>query len=141
MEFNKLGQKRRPQCPLPNLVFFGLITKQNWPIRQKGGTLYPGARYVAPWASCFQGSLGNESERGTNKSLREPLRDLFAPRSDSFPMNPPPPPPKKKKKHHFLNGFIDTWSNCWTLCIIWLLVMKSLLTILHAHILKACTCM
>ena len=24
-----------------------------WPIRQKGGTLYSGARYVALWASCF----------------------------------------------------------------------------------------
>ena len=24
-----------------------------WPIRQKGGTLYSGAQYVALWASCF----------------------------------------------------------------------------------------
>ena len=24
-----------------------------WPIRQKGGTLYSGARYVALWASCY----------------------------------------------------------------------------------------
>ena len=36
-------------------VFFGLIGKTRWPpwpIRQKGGTLYSGARYVALWASC-----------------------------------------------------------------------------------------
>ena len=32
------------------------ISKQKWPpwlIRQKGSTLYSGARYVALWASCF----------------------------------------------------------------------------------------
>ena len=37
-------------------VFFGLISKQKcppWPIPQKGGTLYSGARYVALWASCL----------------------------------------------------------------------------------------
>ena len=37
-------------------VFFGRISKQKrppWPIPQKGGTLYSGARYVALWASCF----------------------------------------------------------------------------------------
>ena len=37
-------------------VFFGQIGKTRWPpwpIRQKGGTLYSGARYVALWASCF----------------------------------------------------------------------------------------
>ena len=36
-------------------VFFRLISKQKclpWPIPQKGGTLYSGARYVALWASC-----------------------------------------------------------------------------------------
>ena len=36
-------------------VFFGPIGKTRWPpwpIRQKGGTLYSGARYVALWASC-----------------------------------------------------------------------------------------
>ena len=36
-------------------VYFGLIGKTSWlpwPIRQKGGTLYSGARYVALWASC-----------------------------------------------------------------------------------------
>ena len=36
-------------------VFFGQISKQKWPpwpIPQKGGTLYSGARYVALWASC-----------------------------------------------------------------------------------------
>ena len=38
-------------------VFFGLISKQKcppWPIPQKGGTLYLGARYVALWASCYE---------------------------------------------------------------------------------------
>ena len=37
-------------------VFFGPISKQNctpWPISQRGGTLYSGARYVALWASCL----------------------------------------------------------------------------------------
>ena len=37
-------------------VFFRPIGKTRWrpwPIRQKGGTLYSGARYVALWASCF----------------------------------------------------------------------------------------
>ena len=37
-------------------VFFGLISKQKcppWPISQRGGTLYSGARYVALLASCF----------------------------------------------------------------------------------------
>ena len=36
-------------------VFFGRIQKKRWPpwpIRQKGGRLYSGARYVALWASC-----------------------------------------------------------------------------------------
>ena len=37
-------------------VFLGPISKQKcppWPIPQKGGTLYSGARYVALWASYF----------------------------------------------------------------------------------------
>ena len=37
-------------------VFFGPISIQKWlpwPIHQKAGTLYSGARYVALWASCF----------------------------------------------------------------------------------------
>ena len=37
-------------------VFFGPISRQKcppWPISQRGGTLYSGARYVALWASCF----------------------------------------------------------------------------------------
>ena len=37
-------------------LFFGLISKQKcppWPIPQKGGTLYSGARYVALWAFCL----------------------------------------------------------------------------------------
>ena len=37
-------------------VFFGLISKQkwtSWPIRQKVGTLYSGARYDALCVSCF----------------------------------------------------------------------------------------
>ena len=38
-------------------MFFGLIEKTRWPlwpIRQKDGTLYSGARYLALWASCLQ---------------------------------------------------------------------------------------
>ena len=37
-------------------VFFEPISKQKclpWPIPQKGGILYSGARYVALWASCY----------------------------------------------------------------------------------------
>ena len=37
-------------------VFYRRISKQKcppWPIPQKGGTLYSGARYVALWASCY----------------------------------------------------------------------------------------
>ena len=34
-------------------VFFGPIGKTRWPIRQIGGTLYSGARYVALWAPCY----------------------------------------------------------------------------------------
>ena len=37
-------------------VFFRPISKQkcpHWPISQRGGTLYSGARYVALWASCL----------------------------------------------------------------------------------------
>ena len=40
-------------------VFFRPIGKTRWPpwpICQKGGTLYSGARYVALWASCFSDS-------------------------------------------------------------------------------------
>ena len=38
-------------------VFWGPISKQQcplWPIPQKGGKLYSGARYVVLWASCFK---------------------------------------------------------------------------------------
>ena len=38
------------------VVFFSLMSKLKllpWPICQKGGTLYSGARYVALWASCL----------------------------------------------------------------------------------------
>ena len=41
-------------------VFFGPISKQKcppWPISQRGGTWYSGARYVALWASCCVGFL------------------------------------------------------------------------------------
>ena len=44
-------------------VFFGPIGKTRWPpwpIRQKGGTLYSGARYVALWASCLIVVLGHK---------------------------------------------------------------------------------
>ena len=56
MEFNESWPEARSQRPLPSLLFFRPISKQNWPpwpIRLKGGTLYSGARYVALWASCF----------------------------------------------------------------------------------------
>ena len=42
--------------PSTKFVFFWPISKQKcppWPIPQKGGTLYSGARYVALWASCL----------------------------------------------------------------------------------------
>ena len=37
------------------LFFFGHSKQKwpTWPIHQKGGTLYSGARYVALWASCY----------------------------------------------------------------------------------------
>ena len=41
-------------------VVFGQISKQKclpWPIPQKGGTLFSGARYVALWASCCFGKI------------------------------------------------------------------------------------
>ena len=43
------------------VVFFSLMSKLKlppWPICQKGGTLYSGARYVALWASCLCIYLG-----------------------------------------------------------------------------------
>ena len=55
-EFNETWQEARSQRPLPSLCFSGRSKKKRWPvlqIRQKGGTLYSGARYVALWASCF----------------------------------------------------------------------------------------
>ena len=55
-EFNETWQEARSQCPLPSVCFSGRSKKKRWPpwpIRQKGGTLYSGARYVALWASCF----------------------------------------------------------------------------------------
>ena len=56
-EFNETWQEARSQRPLPSLCFSGRSEKTRWPpwpIRQKGGTLYSGARYVALWASCFR---------------------------------------------------------------------------------------
>ena len=56
-EFNKTWQEARSQCPLQSLCFSGRSKKKRWPpwpIRQKGGTLYSGARYVALWASCLR---------------------------------------------------------------------------------------
>ena len=55
-EFNETLQEARSQSPLPSM-FFGPIGKTRWPpwpIRQKGGTLYSGARYVALLASCLE---------------------------------------------------------------------------------------
>ena len=42
--------------PSTKFVFFraiGKTSRRPWPIHQKGGTLYSGARYVALWASCL----------------------------------------------------------------------------------------
>ena len=52
MELNETWQEARSQCPLPSLCFLGRSRWPPWPIPQKGGTLYSGARYVALWASC-----------------------------------------------------------------------------------------
>ena len=54
-EFNETWQEARSQRLLRNLCFSGRSKKTRWPpwpIRQKGGTLYSGARYVALLASC-----------------------------------------------------------------------------------------
>ena len=53
MELNETCQEARSQCPLPSLCFLGRSRWPPWPIPQKGGTLYSGARYVALWASCL----------------------------------------------------------------------------------------
>ena len=56
-EFNETCQEARSQRPLPSLCFSGLSVNKNvglWPIPQKGGILYSGARYVALWASCLK---------------------------------------------------------------------------------------
>ena len=53
IQWNLIGSKISMSST--NVLFFGLISKQKclpWPIPQKGGTLYSGARYVALWASC-----------------------------------------------------------------------------------------
>ena len=47
---NETWQEERSLRPLPSLCFSGLSEKQDG--RQKGSTLYSGARYVALWASC-----------------------------------------------------------------------------------------
>ena len=52
----KLGRKQDLNALYQVCVFSGRSEKTRWrpwPIRQKGGTLYSGARYVALWASCF----------------------------------------------------------------------------------------
>ena len=52
---NETWQEERSQRPLPSLCFWPIWKTRwpPWPIRQKGGTLYSGARYVALWASCY----------------------------------------------------------------------------------------
>ena len=52
---NETWQEERSQRPLPSLCSWADRKKRwpAWPIRQKGGTLYSGARYVALWASCL----------------------------------------------------------------------------------------
>ena len=47
--------RRKISTSSTKFVFFRPIGKTkwpSWPIHQKGGTLYSGARYVALWASC-----------------------------------------------------------------------------------------
>ena len=52
---NETWQEERSQCLYQVCVFWA--DRKNkmlpWPICQKGGTLYSGARYVALWASCL----------------------------------------------------------------------------------------
>ena len=51
----KLDRKQDPNVLFQDCIF-GPISKQKWLswwIRQKGGTWYSGARYVALWASCL----------------------------------------------------------------------------------------
>ena len=55
--FNEIWQEERSQRPLQSLSLcfsrpIGKTKWPSWPIHQKGGTLYSGARYVALWASC-----------------------------------------------------------------------------------------
>ena len=48
--------RRKISTSSTKFLFFGPIRKTGWPpwpIRQKDGTLYSGARYVALWASCY----------------------------------------------------------------------------------------
>ena len=54
--------RKQDHNALYQVFVFGLISNQQfppWPIRQKGGTLFSGARYEALWASC----LANLSKR------------------------------------------------------------------------------
>ena len=61
MELNETWQEARSQCPLPSLCFLGRSRWPPWPIPQKSGTLFSGARYVALWASCFNFVLNFKS--------------------------------------------------------------------------------
>ena len=54
IQWNLIGSKISTSST--KIVFFRPMNKQKllpWPICQKGGTLYSGARYVALWASCY----------------------------------------------------------------------------------------
>ena len=60
-------------------VFFRPIGKTRWPpwpIRQKGGTLYSGARYVALWASCLISWFTDilQKKKLGRRSRKKPLR-------------------------------------------------------------------
>ena len=53
-------------------VFSGPISKQKcppWPIPQKGGTLYSGARYVALWASCYFQSIPKDDRLYSDSNM------------------------------------------------------------------------
>ena len=55
MEFNKTWKEARSQCPLQSFWLIGKSRLPAWPIRQIGGTLYSGARYVAlVWTPCCE---------------------------------------------------------------------------------------
>ena len=71
-EFNETWPKARSHRFLPSLCFLRPMSKQKFPawlICQKSGTLHSGARYVAPWASCYHIWVG-QRKWGSKTSRR-----------------------------------------------------------------------